>query len=83
MSPSEALSLRPTDEPDGPTWACPEYVLHPDAAGIWLTVGGLSLYIRRSMRPGVLIDVLPLGGEDGESLGELCIREDQISRPEA
>ena len=88
MIPAEnAPVLRPTEEdPDALTGAGADYVLHQDATSVWVTVDGLSVYIRRSRHAdgaGVVIDVLPLNDETGDSLGTLYVREDQISQPEA
>jgi hypothetical protein len=46
---------------------CTDYVLKDDHGSCWVTVGNISVYIRRNDE-GVSVDLYPLGDEDAESI---------------
>lgn len=70
----EALSLNPNSESD--------YVLNPAHSSVWITVGNISIYLRRHDE-GVSVDLYPVQQSDSNSLAgtwltfaEAC-REDE------
>ena len=45
-----------------------DYTLNPEHESVWVTVGGLSVYIVTGDRPGVMVEVYEHGKEMEDSL---------------
>lgn len=54
-----------------------DYVLHPDADSVWITVGLMSVHVRRQHRD-VAVDIYPLGDECSDAVGSTYVSYSDI-----
>ena len=70
---SDDLALEPESETD--------FVLKPEHYGVWITVGNLSVHVRRTLS-GVQVDVYPLGYEDCDAIDSLVTFDEADLQPD-
>jgi hypothetical protein len=60
------------DHPEDPN--CNDWTLHPDSSNVWITVGGISVYIRR-LEEGAMTVELFGEGKEGHNPLDFCYGE--------
>lgn len=56
-----------------------DYILNENATSVWVQVDNQVVYIRRTDDPGLAVDVMSVGDEDGTSLGSIVVGADTES----